>query len=593
MMKNIICGLYVCLVFFAAQGSASAQNSVQPQKEDEKQGLDYTEKLVITKAYMPSIELGSKKTLEPKTYKDTNTSKKEENYDIISRPVSTMYPVESIKPAKLSAESTKKLYHQHIKLGFGTHLSPLAEAYAAMGRSEEYGFSASYKHRSAYGYVKDYDVFNTNNSFNEADIRGEIFADKFKVALDVTYNQNKVNTYGIQKSDYDRISSILIDNKDFYEVYREQPVRWFQNLGGRLSFADRHKNEDEFRYNANLGYKFNRSVWRSMENVIELDGSVAKRLMSKAKTVDRLDVGADIYFGDYIHKVHLDEKRFNAYKFVFEPNMLYEYGIWKLDFALKFNIYGEKTSKMLFVPKFRLNANLVKNVLNLFVGTDGDVRRNTLGYISAINPYLNQLQESNFSFTLDKFFTYLGMESSFSKNIDFKLITSAHFIDNYLSFDYRYYSYPSGLIGYSYVGYNDFLPTYTSKVFNFRLNGELDMHWWDRLFVELGAEYNYYNQTLLYTPAFRAELNFNYNIADKILISTGMKAYTNMKAHDRNGEEVLLKGTVDWSLELEYRFLRHWSVFMNLDNIISQRVYKWNDYPSYRCQALFGISFSI
>ena len=67
---------------------------------------------------------------------------------------------------------------------------------------------------------------------------------------------------------------------------------------------------------------------------------------------------------------------------------------------------------------------------------------------------------------------------------------------------------------------------------------------------------------------------------------------TNMKAHDHFGREVTLKGGFDWSAGLEYRFFKRWSAFVNLNNLIAYRYYRWYDYPTYRFNVMAGITFS-
>ncbi|MDR2556844.1 MAG: hypothetical protein LBC49_03940, partial [Bacteroidales bacterium] len=118
------------------------------------------------------------------------------DYVIYSTPEKTEYSIENVKPAKISGEPIDKLFHQHIKIGFGNYLTPLAEAYFSMGRDKNYGIAVSYKHLSSYGKIKDYSRYKSNFANHELDLLGQIFSHPdFTVTLGAYYNYHQVNCY--------------------------------------------------------------------------------------------------------------------------------------------------------------------------------------------------------------------------------------------------------------------------------------------------------------------------------------------------------------------------------------------------------------
>lgn len=588
-MSKISSIIFLGLAGMLAVSSARAQSQNQTAEEGA-----YQERVVVVAPYQPVLDVVRKPVLQPGLPADTVHRIDSAVYEIISRPVQTTYPVENIKPAKVAGEPVERLFNQHLKIGFGTHLSPLAEAYVAMGRSQQYGFAASYKHHSAYGRIKDYSRFKTDHSYNEGDLSGEIFAKKFKARLDLNYRQTKVNAYGLRNGLYDTIAGLLEMNDDFRKIYRDQPVRWYQNMDGRLTFTDRATDPDDWRYDAQLYYDFGRNNWHGMENIIELDGGFSKRIAQKSDNVDWLDVGARVFFGDYMQRPHQDDPVDNAFLMRVEPTVSYRYDIFDLDAGLCFYVFGDSRdgSKFQFNPRVRLNVQAVPDILDIYVGVDGRVKRNTILSVSEINPFLHPFDADDLAFSREKLYVYLGIKSNLTKEIDFALTASAHWLGNHLSFDYFYYTYQASAATMGRVGYNDFKPLYTEKVFQFQVKGELNMHWDDRILAHVEAEYNYYNKHLLYTPAFRAGVMFRYDIGHKFIVKSEIAGYTNMKAHNHFGEEVTLKGGFDWSAGLEYRFFKRWSAFVDLNNLIAYRYYKWNDYPTYRFNLMAGITFS-
>ena len=63
-----------------------------------------------------------------------------------------------------------------------------------------------------------------------------------------------------------------------------------------------------------------------------------------------------------------------------------------------------------------------------------------------------------------------------------------------------------------------------------------------------------------------------------------------MKAKDRTGKDVILKGCCDWSVGAEYRFIKRMTAFAEINNLLGQRYYRWYDMPSYRWNFMAGIS---
>ncbi len=568
----------------------------------------YNENVVVTAPYQPSLVLMEKPVFSPKPV-DTILSASRMDYEIISRPFFTTYPIENIKPAKILGEPIPRLWNNRVKVGFGNHLSPLAELNFGMGRDRKYEVAAYYRHHSAYGKVKGYDRFKTNHSLNEADVIGRIFSDKFISSLNVIYSQQTVNCYGY--GNWDTVPDLDLGD------YKNQSKRWYQNARGILSFTDNARNAEDLRFDATLDYNLNMTNWRSAENTVIVDGGVSKVVLKDRKSVDVLQIGGRLKFEDNTYRDGIKDgywkpeegaegptnvyvegnELLNAWHLNFQPTLYYKYDFVELDAALVFHVFGnsawgwqvDKASYFQFNPVVDLKLHVIDKVLTFFIGTGGGVERNTLDKISRINPFLHPTLFSDFEFTRDKFNAYAGLRGNFSKSIDYRIKVSAHFMENVLSFDYYRYIYSWGLHSI-YYGYNDFVPIYSGNVFNLKLRGDLNFRFGEKILAHLDATYNHYSERLYYSPEFMANLAFKYNIIDGLSVHTDIRAYTNMKALDRVGDEQTIKGCFDWSIGAEYRFIKRMTVFLDLNNLLSQRYYMWYDYPSYRFNFMVGLT---
>lgn len=592
--------------------------SLQAQDNGKKQN-GYNENVVVTAPYQPVLGALEKPVSVPRTA-DTSVVIPPADIQIISRPFVTSYPTENIKPAKVLGEPIPKLFNNSVKLGGGNR-GLLVDANFAMGRNRQYEVAGAFRHHSTYGKIKDYDRFTNkkscNTSLNEADVVGRIFGEKFITALELFYSQRTVNCYGVNNAADTSMWSSLTGG---FNDYKNQPKRWFQNARGRLTFTDNAKSFDALRFDATADYNLNLNNWsrNSMENTVILEGGISRVVVQNRRSADMFSIGARVRFednmfrdgsqgsteliptgnGEYKEIYHKGNKLLNAYHLNFQPTIRFQYEFVELNADMVFHIYGQgegdgvrKGTKFQFNPVVDLKLHIIPRAFTFFLGTGGGLERNTVDRISRTNPFLHQLYYKNLKFTRDKFNAYAGLSGNFSRNIDYKVQVSAHFMEDVLSFDYYRYDYEySHTIETKYYGYNDFQPLYSGKVFNLRVRGDLNFCWSEKVLAHVDAEYSHYSQRLYYMPEFTANLDFRYNIVNRVWVYTNLKGYTNMKAKDRTGKDVVLKGCCDWSVGAEYRFIKRMTAFAEINNLLGQRYYRWYDMPSYRWNFMAGIS---
>ncbi|MDR0763373.1 MAG: hypothetical protein LBF01_02630 [Bacteroidales bacterium] len=555
------------------------------QSTSEQSAPSFNESVVVVAPYNPVlIHQPSAPVFTPKM-RDTSTIKVAPNSDyvIYSTPEKTEYSIENMKPVRISGEPIDRLFHQHLKIGFGNYLTPLAEAYFSMGRDKNYGIAASYKHLSSYGKIKGYSRYKSYFTDHELDVLGKIFTNPdFTVSLGAYYNYNQVNCYGVN----DNIDTFFIENFDL----SDQPQRWYQNFGFKAKFEDNAITPEQWKYTATARYNFNSSVWQSRENSVEVLGRVDKKLNYIDKHTDELRAGGIFGFDGNTYSANNSDNTSSSYIVRVEPTVYYKFLDIELRGGLRLYVFGDdalENPKAQFNPIVDFRYHIVNRVLTAFVGLTGNVERNTLEKISRVNPYLHPLGASQLDFSQDKLDFYIGLQSNISKNIDVALKGEFMLRDQILHFVQNPY-----LQGLHYQGFNDFIPAYSEDLFFLKASGEINFRWDERISSHIEATYNYFDKALYYVPAFEAKATFRYNIGNKFIITTDMIGYTNMTGLDRDLEEVTVKGGFDWNLGFEYRFFRRWSAFVQVNNLIAQRFFRWYDYPSYRINFIVGATFS-
>lgn len=585
----------------------------------------YNENVVVTAPYQPTLGLVEKPDFIPNTI-DTSLRVPASELQIISRPFATSYPTENIKPAKVLGEPIPKLFNNTVKVGFGNHYSPLLEANFSIGRNRNHEVAASLVHRSAYGKMKNYDLFKTNNSLNEVGVTGRIFNETFITSLSIGYSQKEVSCYGVGDSSLREEFVNAISDENFHKEetgYKVNPRRWYQNSHAVLTFTDNATEADALRFDALVDYNLNLTNWRSIENSVVIGGGVSKMIMEKQRSVDMLSVGARVRFEDNMYrdgindgywygidneKYHQGNELRNAYHLNFQPTMKFKYEFVEMDAALVFHVYqnqadeAEKVdgkTRFQFNPVVDLKLHIVPKVFTFFVGTGGGITRNTIENISRINPYLHGPYYSDLKFTRDKFNAYAGLDGILSRHVDYRICVSAHFMQDVLSFDYYRYQVkdPGSSVGTTELinyGYNDFKPIYSGDVFNLNVRGDLNARVAEKFTLHIDAEYDYYSKLIYYKPQVLAHVDFRYNIVNRVWVYTGFSEQSGMKAKDRLGKDVDLGGGLAWNMGAEYRFLKRMSAFLDMNLMLSEPdsdyFYQWYDMPTYKFTVHAGVS---
>jgi len=95
-------------------------------------------------------------------------------------------------------------------------------------------------------------------------------------------------------------------------------------------------------------------------------------------------------------------------------------------------------------------------------------------------------------------------------------------------------------------------------------------------------------------PNYKVTFSGNYNIGNKIILKMELFGNGPSKALVQTNAistAQTIKGYFDANLGLEYRYRKRMGIFLNLNNISASRYYRFYNYPSYRFNAMLGLSY--
>ena len=93
-------------------------------------------------------------------------------------------------------------------------------------------------------------------------------------------------------------------------------------------------------------------------------------------------------------------------------------------------------------------------------------------------------------------------------------------------------------------------------------------------------------------PNFVFDFNTQYTIKKKVYLTVDLLARDGVDALLADGTHEELKGTFDINLGATYKYNKHFSFFITINNLASIKYQKYYMYPSYGFNGLIGATFT-
>lgn len=540
-ISQVILGI-ICLSF----STVYAQGKI-----DNKEIIIYGEREIV----LPEVD---------RNYEKINFSVPRENYP----PQSYTYPKGELPPIAEMNPKTKilpvgepvipKLYPFYAKAGYGLmYVTPVLELSAANKRNDKFMYVARYKHlSSARGPV----TF-SGNSNNELELTTKYFNKNITVLADVDYTRRMYHYYG-----YNRPSN-EIKKDTIKQIYSEPSIRFGANYDSKDStfstkllgtyeglFSKKYSSESD------LGYQY------SGEYILKKHNVPGKLMWSSDLSI--------------INKTDITKLR----RYLFSLSPTYEYQIKGFKLIGGFNIAAENDSSkhasgLHFYPILRASTVPLKG-LGVYAGIKGGMIKNTLKTTTHQMPFLER--NANIYHTNNRLEAYMGANLNILKNLYISLSGSYQSLGNL-----PFYINNS-------VDSSRFVVTYdsTGKTKLGQINVGLSYEK-NNYSSSLNIEFNNYKlgdgRIAMHRPAGTLKSSHVINFKKKVYVDLslwylwGIKTYKTTK----NPTEVKLKDVFDVSLGLKYKLSDRAGVFLDVNNILSQ---KYERYLYYKSQ---GINFII
>lgn len=557
---------------------------IAAQKKDENIG---TEVVNVVKPYTPTISDAFKVKENPTLEDEDNTKKEPIKYSIFSFPVASTFSPSKGKAANVDKSAEERLYKNYVTAGIGSYLDLFGELYVTETIGDTDYVAGMAKHLSSLTNVKGLEV--DSKFWNTAlDLTYGSKRKAFSWNADMGYQLQKYFWYGLPENFGSGLTNI--DREDIIEDVNKMQAYHNFYVGGKIKFNESIFSDMKVKYNAFWdGYGSRESRFYAMPK-LAFD-FMDKRVVTEI-TADY--VGGSFY-KDYSRTTSL---KYGVTKLGVSPS----FGMKKDDWS--FNIgaglyYGmdneNKDGELFFYPRANATLKVVGDLMQFYLGIDGDLEQNSYRDFTNENPYVSPTLI--IAPTDKQYDVYAGLKGKLSNYVSYNLRGSLTNEKNKALFIANNYSELLGQQRYQYG--NSFGVTY-DLVRTMKLFGELKADFTKDVSFGIYGTFNKYT-TQEEKEAWnlpQIELGANLDVA----ITSQWYAGANLFfVGDRKDQQInndlptdglkTVKSYFDANAHVGYKYTDRFTAFLRLNNIANQHYERWLNYPVQSFQVMLGANY--
>ena len=545
------------------------------EKEEDNIG---TEVINVVKPYTPTVSDAFKVKEQPVIDDEEDLKKQEVKYEINSVPVASTFTPAKGKAAGVEKVPPKKLYNNYASLGVGNYLNVLGEFYASLPISRTESFTVGLNHHSSQGEIPEVQL---DDKFYDTDLNLSFGKRDKDVAYQIEglFKHQFYNWYGT--------------SYDFTDAQRAAIDASHTYMTGGLNASLEVKNS--FFKGGSLGYKRFWDNYDASENHIsllpEFQIDVADHEVSLVGILD--------YVGGVFDHRGADLKYANLKTGIQPSFQLLEDDLSvTLGVALIAGIDSENSDTDFYIyPKITASYNLLDDQVIAFAGLEGDLQQNSYFKFAQLNPYLSPLQQ--IKPTHNQLNGYLGIKGKISSKVNYKLRAGYNHESDKALLRLNPIN-DVALVTENYQKANSFGVVY-DKVSTISVSGKIGAEIGKNYVVGVNGTYATYNTDkqaeawnlpelefgifgdFKFSDKWHGGLNFFYVGERKDILQSNTSLVT--------PSTVALKGFFDANANVGYNVSERFTVFVNANNIASQKYQRWATYPVQQLQVLGGLTY--
>jgi hypothetical protein len=567
-----------------------------------QQDTSINRQVEVVKAYQPNINDAYRISTTPRIV-DTVQYTPTFDYKIYSKPIAAEKTIQNLPYVKLGNPPQGKANKGYLKGGIGSAYTPYAELVfnTSVTKSADFGFQV-YHHSSQANYLLPTDE---KVKAPYSDNFGRLFIkNTFKKAVldwDMHFQRNRFDYYGFALADTLLYQTAL----NLSETQNKRQV--FTQVGTQALLTSQTA-ASQPNYQIGLAYDLLRTVTGQAAHNATLNGKYSQELGE-----NRLNVEAAFnYFAQTnINNIYNQADSHNYLHALLAPTYSIENGIWKLSAGLNFAaiLGNDTTAKVHVSPKVNFEFYPIKDVMTLFVGTDGVLQPNNYAQLMNENRFLNYQTDARA--TNNWLNLYGGIKGKIGSQIAYMFDAGYCLTTDQYFYMLNQSVYPNGTI----LQRNTFDLIY-DDMSTLRLGGHV-RYSGPSLSLGVGGGYFQYDTKDLAKafglPNFKlkAEAGYNFNVGGKVLtlqlsgeVLGARHALIQVNHFNTNATTPVgtivstntqlyeLKPLIVTQFMAQYNYTERLAFFLNVNNLLNNKNDVWHGYSQQGINVLLGARFT-
>jgi len=509
----------------------------------------------ITSSYKPVLRNAVKVNFSA-TQLNADTSKNVGPYNIPPQNLFYSYQPVSLRPLAIAQDSLLNLgTRNYVKAGFGNYTTPYLSAGFSFGDGKTSLVNVYADYVSSKGAIQ-------NQDYSELNIKG---SGSYFTADNEIYGRASVRVQDNYLYGYDHA---------VHNYAKADVLQRFQTLS--LSGGIRNKAETGtgINYNPHVEVNLFSNENKAKESSLALTVPASKTF-AESFTV-KVAAKADIT--SYTSKNLQPNVKFTNNIYSIAPELVYAKPL--------FNIHAGVTptwenNKLSVFPNIYGEAKIQDKIFLVQAGLTGRFIKNTYQYLTSVNPFLQTL---SFQQNTKEIELYGGLKATIGSHFNFSAKASWLTYSNFPLF------VNDTADGKTFVVRNE------SRLYNFRIHGDMSFVKQDKFTVTGGLTFNGYNGMKDNDRAWGTiplELNASLRwwAFKQVLLKGDFMAFSGGAFLMKDGSDVKLGGGTDLSAGVEFAINKRFSAWIDINNIFNNKYQRWYSYPVYGLNVLGGAIF--
>ncbi|MEO6488667.1 MAG: hypothetical protein ABIO04_01910 [Ferruginibacter sp.] len=525
--------------------------TVRAQRDTTKQSIN------ITSSFKPVLRNAVKINFSgSQLMADTSTTVKP--YIIPAQNLFYAYQPITLKPLALQQDTNLYLGNRnYLKAGFGNYTTPYVKAGLGFGDGRTVLLNLYGRYISSKGKIKnqDYTAFEGKAAASYFVKKGEIYGSG-------SVKQDQYYLYG-----YDHT---------LYNYKKSEVKQHLQDITIKAGVRNTNITDYRINYDPNVEVNIFSNIGKLNETTVKVELPVEKRFGESFTLI----VAAKGDFTNYFTKgIIPDNFNFNNNVVQVSPSLVFG--------SPRFSINGGITptwdnGKFDWLPNVYAEAQLKEKVFMLQAGWVGRHIKNTYRNLSALNPYLAALLSQTNTKEVE---FYGGIKASLGHHFNFNA--------------------KAGLVKYDDLPFfiNDtatdgkaFVLAYEPTVNNFRIHGDINYISQDKFTATSGVTFNGYtgidvNARAWNTIPVEITGSLKWWAYKQVMLKADFYMFGGGNYLQKGNLSYKFKSGSDLSAGAEFKINKHFSAWLDVNNIFNNKYERWHGYEVYGLNLLGGIRY--